>query len=266
MAEHSGIIALITDFGSRDWYVAAMKGVILSIFPAAVLVDISHDIKAGKVRAGSFILEQCYREFPAETIFVAVVDPGVGTERIPVAVKADSRIFVGPDNGLFGFLTNRSNESSVEIRQITNTEFFKEKPSRTFHGRDIFAPAAAHLACGKSFSSIGPLCETLSEIRRPAKDILAGAMVEILHIDHFGNTILDFTTEEIPEGAQGKDLTIICNGRSLPFTGTYAEVDHGHALACFGSGGHLEIAVNGGNAAKHLCLKVGDKIEIKLHG
>ncbi len=255
---------MLTDFGRRDWYTAAMKGVILDILPHAVLVDITHDIPPGKVSAGSFVLAQCYREFPAETVFLAVVDPGVGTERVPIAVKAGSWTFVGPDNGLFVFLTHRFKEPRMEIRRIENTEFFKKKPSRTFHGRDIFAPAAAHRAAGRSFASIGPIQENLSGGNWPKRDFGADGKAEILYIDHFGNAIVDFSTENFPESMLVKKVAVSWKGRLLPFVETFAEVKPGNPLAYFGSTGHLEIAINGGNAAQSLGLKIGDIIDLRL--
>src|SRR6185295_11708123 len=161
MANRQSIITLLTDFGSQDYFVGAMKGVILSINPEAAIVDISHEISPQDIQAAAFNLFCCYDNFPAGTIHVAVVDPGVGSNRKPVAIECGRRFFVGPDNGLFSWICERERE--WRAFQLTNTQFFHQPVSRTFHGRDIFAPIAAELSKGLAMSELG---DALSDIVR----------------------------------------------------------------------------------------------------
>lgn len=254
------VITLTTDFGTADWFVGAMKGVILKINPRAVIVDLTHDIPAGGVRQGAFVLRAAYACFPRGTIHVVVVDPGVGSARRAVVVRTGNYQFVAPDNGI---LSQALAEQNVKaIREITNEKLMLRPVSRTFHGRDIFAPVAAHLSKGARLSEVGPSAKDLLEIHWPQptarKDRVDG---EILYVDHFGNGITNMPHLLIPRGR----ATILSGRRRLATLGDhYQAVPTGKAVAVAGSSGMLEIAVNGGHAARQLRLKIGTKISVRV--
>ncbi|HEY2865866.1 MAG TPA: SAM-dependent chlorinase/fluorinase, partial [Pyrinomonadaceae bacterium] len=180
-------VALLTDFGTRDHYVAAMKGVILGINRKAVIVDITHEIEPQAIATAAFVLRACYREFPPATVFCCVVDAGVGSERRAIIVSTNGQFFVGPDNGLFSFLYDKS----CEITSIENDRYFRKPVSATFHGRDIFAPVAGHLSLGVPPNEFGP------QVTDPVRlnDIVSTQLDEktfegaAIHIDHFGNIV-----------------------------------------------------------------------------
>lgn len=247
------VVALLTDFGQQDWYVAAMKGVILSICSDAVPVDISHEVDPGDIASGAFILRECYRGFPAGTVFTGVVDPGVGTSRHGVAIEAEGFFFVGPDNGLFSFL-----DGNIRIRTLENPRYMRETVSSTFHGRDVFAPVAAHLAAGVRFEDLGPELDSLVALdwteAKPEDGVLNG---KIVFIDRFGNAITNIEKTTALGLASADVLRVSVQGLEVPLVKTFGEISKGEALAYFGSGGHLEIAVNGGNASKSLNLSTG---------
>jgi len=259
----SQIITLLTDFGLQDGYVAGMKGVILQICPDAKLVDISHLIAPQSVRSGAFVLCSCYEYFPHGTIHLAVVDPGVGTERGAVAIRTGSCFFVGPDNGLFSLILRK--ETGWEARRLENRQFRRSPLSSTFHGRDLFAPAAAHIACGVQFDTLGPACDPVS----PHWDepIIGRGEVkgEVIHIDRFGNAITNVLSETLEkQGPMGKWM--ITAGKSVinSIEQTYGRVRTGEQLALTGSTGFIEIAVNQGNAASELELGVGARVTFRL--
>ncbi|HEU4766749.1 MAG TPA: SAM-dependent chlorinase/fluorinase [Pyrinomonadaceae bacterium] len=245
-------ITLLTDFGSADYFVGAMKGVILSINPHATIVDITHEIPAQDVAAGAFTLLAAYEAFPAGTIHVAVVDPGVGSARRPIVVSAAGQFFVGPDNGIFSHIYDRC--SSFEAFHITASEYFRQPVSTTFHGRDIFAPVAAALSNDPDPSSFGPRISDpvrLSTSREP----------QIIHIDRFGNLITSITRDVFKEGT-----TLVVNGRTISALRNYFNENIGEAgepFAIWGSAGFLEIAVNGRSAADILKVQRGDGIVIE---
>ena len=190
------IIAMLTDFGLSDGYVASVKGVILSKAPTARIIDISHTISAHDIRAAGYVLWNCYKYFPEGTVFVSVVDPGVGTGRKVIAVGGDGYTFLAPDNGLLQFIL--ATIRAPRVTEITNKKYFREHVSRTFHGRDIFAPVAAAIASGIKLSSLGIEVEPQTKphpfqaIDFNAKRLYNG---EIIHIDRFGNVITDFLSE-----------------------------------------------------------------------
>lgn len=235
----SPIVALLTDFGLRDPYVGVMKGVILSICPAARVVDLCHEIPPQDIAAGSRALTANYRYFPEGSIFIAIVDPGVGSERAAVALRADDRLFLGPDNGL---LAGLDVERAVAIR---NKAVMLNPVSRTFHGRDIFAPAAAHLARGVKLDYLGPPIEGLRELDLPQPRVTrAGVVGEVVWIDRFGNLVTNITSDRFKEGAAVR-LGRRWIGKVMP---TYASVKPGELTAVVGSSGTLEIAVRDGDA------------------
>ncbi len=251
-------IVFLTDFGTQDWYVAAMKGVALGVAPESPLVDLTHEVKPGEIEAAAFVLEQCWRDFPEGTVFVAVVDPGVGSARAALAVRAEGRHFVGPDNGLFSFLPD-----GAEVRRVENAALLRPGVSRTFHGRDVFAPVGAALAAGTAFEAVGPehgewlrlaLPKPAFEERR--------AQGQVVFVDRFGNLITNLPVGEIVAryGEPGPRAAVACGVHAFPFADTYAGVAEGSLLAYGGSGGYVELAVNRGDAAKMYGLGVGEPV------
>ena len=244
-------ITLLTDFGTADYFVGAMKGVILSINPQAVIVDITHEIPAQDVAAGAFTLLAAHDTFPSRTIHVAVVDPGVGSARRPIVVSAGNYLFVGPDNGIFNYIYDRA--PSFAAFHITDEKFFRRPVSTTFHGRDIFAPVAAALSTGLDPSSLGPQISDPIRLSTPLEP-------QIIHIDRFGNLITNITREVWKDGAK---LSI--NGRVISVLRQYFGENIGEPeepIAIWGSARFLEIAVNGRSAAEILGVKRGDQITL----
>ena len=252
-------VALVTDFGTRDYYVAAMKGVILGINRKAVIVDITHEIEPQDIGSAAFVLRACYREFPPATVFCCVVDPGVGSERRAIIAATNGQFFVGPDNGLFSFLYG----NNCEITSIENDRFFRKPVSATFHGRDVFAPVAAHLSLGVPPNEFGPQIAdpvTLSNIvpTRLDEKTLEGA---VIHIDHFGNIVTNIASD----GAQGQQLEIDIAGQTIKdVREQYAGAAAGQPFAIVGSSGLIEISLNGRSAAEFLHVAVGDPITVHL--
>ncbi|HUK81543.1 MAG TPA: SAM-dependent chlorinase/fluorinase, partial [Verrucomicrobiae bacterium] len=187
------IIALTTDFGSSDWFVGSMKGVILGINPQVTIVDLTHEIPAGDIRAGAFALAASYKCFPRLTVHCAVVDPGVGSERAPIAVKSADYFFVGPDNGVLSYAL--AQEKVREVRRLDNDEYFRKPVSHTFHGRDIFAPAAAHLSNGVPMNSLGSEVNEFVRVAWPQVNIDGGVTHgQVIYIDRFGNCITNISS------------------------------------------------------------------------
>jgi S-adenosylmethionine hydrolase len=241
---------LLTDFGTADYFVGAVKGAILSVNPNVVIADITHEIPAQDIEAAAFMLFAAYKTFPAATIHVAVVDPGVGSARRPIIVAANEQFFVGPDNGIFTYICDR--ESSHRIFHVTAEKYFRPDPSSTFHGRDIFAPVAAALSTGVTPEEFGP--EIDDEVRLPSLE----TPLRIIHIDRFGNCVTNIKREAF----EGKFAGLSINGTSInTLKSFYGEVDSTEELfAIWGSAGFLEISSNGGSAARMLGAKRGDTI------
>jgi hypothetical protein len=256
------LITLTTDFGTRDPYVAAMKGMIYSIQRKLCVVDLSHEIPPQSILDGALFLAGAVRHFPKGTIHVAVVDPGVGTERHPIALLAGGQIIVCPDNGLATlFLSENRLE---EARIITNPKFMAAKISPTFHGRDVFAPAAAHLACGALFKEVGEELDTILtlDIPGPQGDTVRGIRGKIMHVDRFGNCITNIHQSTL-KGATPTNIRV-GRHRLHGIRRTYGDVASGKPVALFGSAGYLEIAVNGGNAHAALSVGKGDDVTINF--
>jgi len=251
-------IALLTDFGLEDYYVGAMKGVILSISPNAPIIDISHNIRPQDIRSAAFVLAACWRDFPEGTIFVAVVDPGVGSDRRAILATAEGRFFVAPDNGLLSFVLNGG---SVLAFQLTNEKYFKHPISRTFHGRDIFAPVAAHLSNGTPPEEFGPQIRDFVrfESSRPRRNSNGEAEGEIIYIDVFGNLVTNLRRGDVPA-----EFVIEINGHQTSrLAEFYAGETAGEIFAIFGSAGYLEISANRDSAARLLNANVGEKVLVK---
>ena len=251
------VITLTTDFDDRDGFVGAMKGVILSINPSARLVDITHRVPRQDVFAGAMVLYNVCPYFPDGSIHVAVVDPGVGTDRTALTVVTERAIFVLPDNGLLSFFSRKS--PILEAYAITNSEYCRPEISNTFHGRDIFAPVAAHLSLGKPPSSVGPRVRDYQRIAFPEPTVSAGEIRgQIVYRDVYGNLITN-----IEQGilASPPKLWLAQAGeREVPFARSYGDVAPGCTLFCVGSSGFLELAVNGGDAAAVLGMATGSAI------
>jgi len=261
------IITLLSDFGLKDPYVAEMKAVILSICPEARIVDISHEIEKFNVRMGAFILAQAARYFPDGTIHVAVVDPGVGTGRRPIVVEAMRSLYVGPDNGLL--ILSARNEGIRHIYEIADRRYMLKDVSRTFHGRDIFSPAAAHLAMGIKPSSLGP------EIHDPVEPGFASPKIrmkeiigEIIYIDGFGNLVTNISEETLKSLgiSDGRTLEVEMAGErlSLRLCSSYGEAAVNEPLAIVGGTGFLEISINLGDASKALGIGLGAKVVLRF--
>ncbi len=257
------LITLMSDFGSRDSYVAAMKGVILTILPNARIVDITHDIPPFAIASAAYTLKNCCFDFPKESIHVAVVDPGVGSERRPLLLQAAEHTFIGPDNGLFGFLTEIDLNSAMEIdaAALPNRTL-----SSTFHGRDLFAPAAALLAKGKAIGELGspvPL-ESIHLLEQAKPKLTASSPKaysgETVHIDRFGNLITNIDAKLL----QGDCWQVAVEGVQLgPVRRCYQDVPKGDPLALIGSSGYLEIAVHAGSASDFFRGKLGAMVYVK---
>jgi len=255
------IITLTTDFGLRDPYVAAVKGVIWSVAPQAHVVDLSHEIAPQDVVEGALFLAGALRYFPHGTVHMAVIDPGVGTNRKPIAVSAGGQVIVCPDNGLPTLFLREF--PLQEARIISNPALIRQSVSTTFHARDIFAPAAAHIAMGTPMAELGDEVDTIVAIEIP-KPQKAGKLVngEILHEDRFGNLITNIHTSLL--GQQTPSLIRVKNQRFTGVHRTYAEAPPCSPLVLFGSSGYLEIAVNGANASAALGLNKGDQVVVEL--
>lgn len=257
------LITLTTDFGHRDWFVGAMKGVILGQTPGVTIVDLTHAVPSGDIRAGAFALLAGCRCFPRATVHVAVVDPGVGGSRPALAVRTTDYYFLGPDNGVLSFALAR--ERVRAVRRIQNERLFRQPVSATFHGRDVFAPVAAYLAGGGDFAGVGP--EAGGFVRLPwpepqaAKDGWAG---EVVYVDHFGNAITNLGPEQLgSRAAPGVEL-VLPGRKRCPVAACYQAAPAGQPLGIVGSCGLLEVAVNGGSAARSLGLRVGSKVQVRF--
>ena len=251
------IITLTTDFGTDSPYAAAMKGVILSINPAATIVDITHKVPPQNIREGAIVLENVAERFPQDTIHVVVVDPGVGTERPIVYARIGSHNYVAPDNGLLSRLAART--PPERIIRVTNPEYWSEEVSATFHGRDIMAPVAARLSLGLDPVELGPPVDELTEVHWPgvrqSPEKLEGMVLEI---DSFGNLITNITAEMLGSRPTDERVCIVCNiYETWGIYRTYADQLPGTFIALIGSSGRLELAVVGDNAAEMLGIEVG---------
>jgi S-adenosylmethionine hydrolase len=256
------LITLTTDFGEGSLYVAEMKGVILSLQPEARIIDITHSIPPQDIRQGALALEQATPQFPPGSIHVAVVDPGVGTDRKIAYACIDGRHYISPDNGLCGLLVRRHPPSSLIA--LTNRRYWREPVSNTFHGRDIMAPAAAHLCLGAPPADLGEPLAELTRLDWPDVRIEPARVTgEICAIDSFGNLISNIEDHLASSLGPADRLEIRCCGRVIRgLSRTYGDASLGQCIALYGSNHRLEIAIVGGGARQALSASVGDVVEV----
>ena len=262
------VIALLSDLGNKDFYVGALKGTIYSIYPDAVIVDITHQISPYNIKEGALTLYLAEREFPAGTIFVAAVDPGVGTSRRPIVVLSlDGKYFVGPDNGIFNFIYR---EVGVQrVYQIKNPKWMRQAGvSKTFHGRDLFAPVAAHLAAGWPVEEVGPemkdyMLLSLTPVVKKGNRIKS----EVTAIDRYGNVRLNVSEKLFSSlGVNpGEEVVVRLKNKTVKvkWVSTYGKVPVGTSLLLISSTGFLELAVNRGSAARKYGLEIGARVTIE---
>ncbi len=273
----NSVITLTTDFGAGDAYVAVMKGVILSTNPEANIVDITHSVEPQNVYQAAFILGYTYRYFPKKTVHVAIVDPGVGSERRGVILKTPSALFVAPDNGILSYVIDELSSTEdltaqyskdqdlvtlgkgFEAVAITEPRFWRQPVSTTFHGRDIFAPVAAALSLDISPYELGEKITSLQvfPIPKPLVDYQGNLTGTVLYVDHFGNLITNIKKSDLP----GKDILIEAAGRLIQgITNYYAEGEE--LMAIIGSSSYLEISLKNGSAADFLNMRTGDEVKV----
>jgi S-adenosylmethionine hydrolase len=250
-----GIITLTTDFGTRDPFVGVMKGAILTRFPEAKIIDICHEIAPQVIEEAAFWIERSYRYFPRGTVHLVIVDPGVGSARGMIAIRADEHYFIGPDNGVF----TRVWETALhkQARSIDTQRLGLKVPSSTFHGRDVFGPVAAWIAAWRlSFGSLAPMGEPLLLPAQAVEHTAIGLSGTVLTIDRYGNA---FTNIQAADVAQG-DWGFMVKGRAVPFGRTYADVPAGECVALVNSFGVVEIAERNGSAERSLGIVRGDTV------
>lgn len=265
MAHPTGLITLLTDFGDRDWFVASMKGVILSINPQATIVDLTHQVPCHAVEDGAFVLQSCYRYFPNGTVHIAVVDPGVGSPRRPIAAKSSRYFFLAPDNGLLTHVFDQ--EKEIEVREIENARYRLDSEGRTFDGRDIFAPAAAWLTKNQPLASYGRILDDYSTFPITVPHWEQMALVgEVAYIDRFGNLITNLTSlhvKEVREVTKRPNPLIRVAGHLIDgLVGSYTEGEGGSPRALINSDGRLEIFCKESSASA--LLKVSRREVVKL--
>lgn len=256
------LITLLSDFGLNDVYVGVVKGVIANVNPALTVIDLTHQIPPQNVIAAQFNLLNAYPYFAPGTVHLAVVDPGVGGARRSIAIELSDGMLVGPDNGIFtGLLAQRT---VVQAVALTNTAYWRvPQPSNTFHGRDIFAPVAAHLASGVPITTVGEPIDPATLAKLPLASCTAtstGYVGNVQHVDRFGNVITNIPGDYV----QGKNWSVLVGKRSIPGCNTYSEVAPSAPLALIGSHGWVEIAVNGGDAQFQLRLNWNDAVQVTI--
>ena len=259
----SRIITLTTDFGTQDHYVSVMKAVILGIAPSARLIDISHDIPPQDIMAGAWVIRNAAFAFPKGSIHLVVIDPGVGTDRKPIALKIKDQFFVGPDNGIFSLITN---EYTFKAYKLNKSDYWRKHRSRTFHGRDIFIPVAAHLSEGVNLSEMGdPIKELVSYHWAVPISDKDGVQGWVIHIDRYGNLITNITEQLLEETAGRRKVRVYVGNTIIDhMVNTFGDVQPGEPVAFIGSSGMLEVGINKGNAAEMLGVDKGAQISLVL--
>ncbi|MCA1630873.1 MAG: SAM-dependent chlorinase/fluorinase [Acidobacteria bacterium] len=258
------IITLLTDFGTADYFVGALKGVILSANPRATVVDITHEIPAHDVQAGAFTLLAASESFPAGTIHVGVVDPGVGSARRAILAECGGQRFVGPDNGLFSYVCERAG-SAARVRHLTNRKFFRKDVSATFHGRDVFAPVAAALSAGAEPREFGEEMDDWVRLASLAPRAGDGGAIEatIIHVDRFGNCVTNLTRRELSDERIARGATLVVGDHTVrSIRRFYADGagDSPEPFAIWGSAGFLEISAPRASAARLLRVRRGQTV------
>ncbi len=253
------LITLTTDFGLRDPFVGIMKGVILAINAEAKLVDLTHEVKSFDVLEGALTLAEAYAYFPPGTIHLVVVDPGVGSERRPILVSTPDAAFIGPDNGIFSLVYER--EPAFEVRHIIAEQYFRKPVSRTFQGRDIFAPVAAWLSRGKPPEHLGPVIGDYIRAETPKPEPSGGVMMgSVLRVDKFGNVTTNFRPGDLPAGFR----LLIHKRRITHLVSNYSAGKAGEVFAIVGSAGFVEISARESSAAAKVGAKKGDRVRLEL--
>jgi S-adenosylmethionine hydrolase len=257
------VIALLSDFGTRDHYAGTMKGVILGICPEATLVDITHDVPAHDVLEGALQLAASYKYFPAGTVFLAVVDPGVGSARRGIAVEAGDYRFVAPDNGVLTMVLRET--APRRVVELTERRFARPTVTRTFEGRDRFAPAAAWLAKGTQLSAFGRAVPEYHRLEIPAVETSADALRgQVLTVDRFGNLVTNLDRRTFDAFAKQAPIQILAAGTPVArLVSTYSEIAVGEVCALFGSSDHLELAAHAASAAEHLGIGRHAAVEVR---
>lgn len=256
------VITLTTDFGLTDPFVGIMKGVILNLAPSARIIDITHGIEPQNILQAALVLESTHAYFPKNTIHLVVVDPGVGSDRRPIAVKTKSAIFVGPDNGVLSSVM----APSSRVFELTNKKYFLDSPSSTFHGRDVFAPASAWIAKGIPLSKMGRKINDPHILKLPQPEVKRNVIAgEIIHIDRFGNCISNISSELLNTTFQLNDSLTLKIGKTRihDFASHYSQFNPGDIGCLINSWGKVEIFCRDGNAAKKLKCRVGTIVTIK---
>lgn len=265
-AHRRPVISLLTDFGHQDPFVGIMKGVILGLCPEAALVDLCHETPAYNILAASFLLHSALRFFPPGTIHLAVVDPGVGGPRRPIVARIDDQVFVAPDNGLLSYPMARGR--LLGLRVVAASEYLLHPVSATFHGRDVFAPVAGHLAGGLPMERVGPEIADPVRLRipRPLREASGAMRGEVLWVDRFGNCITDITREDLGRlvGEGPGQVRVLVAGRLLgPLVGSFGEAGGGGRGAVIGSTDHLELFSNQGHLAREWDLAAGASVRLE---
>lgn len=265
----NGILTITTDFGTMDGYVGTMKGVVLGIAPKATIVDITHDIAPQNIQQAAFMVHTYHSYFPTGTVHLIVVDPGVGSRRRSIALRTPQALFVGPDNGVFTYIwrdaAERWGTDTCTVVELTNSDFWLPDVSSTFHGRDIFAPAAAHILAGVPMEQLGQRLDSLTEaeLEQPSIGRRGGLQGRIIHIDYFGNCITNIMLKDVHTAGFGESFILEVIGQRIPgLMRTYADGAVGSLMVILGSSGRLEIAVRNGNAARNLGAGIGDTVRV----
>lgn len=255
-------VTLLTDFGTADGYVAAMKGVIASIAPDAQLDDVSHDLAQGDVEAAAWSLGAYWRLYPRGTVHLVVVDPGVGSQRRALAVRADGRLLVAPDNGVLSRVLHSAADVQA-VHALESAAHRRTDVSNTFHGRDIFAPAAAHLAAGEPIRRMGPRVENPITLEVAEPQVVGEALRgQVVHVDRFGNLITNIPADALPDAASVE----VEDAGVGEVRRTYSDVPEGSLLALIGSSGYLEVSERNGSAARRLGLGRGATVHVQRGG
>ena len=259
------IITFTSDFGRQDWFVAVVHGVLHQVCPEAHVVDLTHDVPHGHVARAAFLLEAAAADFPPGTVHLAVVDPGVGTSRRALAVAARGQSFVGPDNAVLDWALR---DPAARAHELTVERWFRAPVSRTFHARDVFAPVAAHIACGVALDRLGPVVR--DPVRLPnALPAIGDSTIEgrVMFVDHFGNALTNVDAEDLARvfpGVPGPELEVrVLDHTIRGLADTYGEHALGAVVAVVGSSGRLEIAQVGGDCATRLGLGEGDRVRVR---